>query len=515
MISRNLNYTRSRQNPLAPGGTASAYSQQEYVHEAVVVDVIVNERHPEYAADGYNIGAIKFRLIKSDMYKDDAKLHWALPMEANITEYPLLNEVVLITPSLNRFFYSKKINTSSRVTAQPMYGVNEEMSLPPSSAAKVAGYRRSVGTPLQAEKNKNKLGNYFKDLDTVNRLKHDEGDKIIEGRSGHSIRFGAAWQTETTNFKSSEKNQAPNILMRVGQSPTAKPTVNSPFGLVLEDINSDMSSFWMVSNQIVDLKYATAANRVHRKSIDDFPTRLTGNQIVMNSDRFVVNAKRDKIMGFSNLGIHWTTNRDFTVDVGRDYVSLIARDQRVQIDQDRTYKIARDDTVTIGRDETYSIGRDEIYKVGRDDTHTIGRDETYKVGRDETHTIGRDETNKVGRDDSHNIGRHLTYKVGGNSTFKTSGFFASNAGSYHAFVSPAVYLGMNGNKSQPVPKGADLAAFLGKLIDAHLSNAGGHVMMGLSGLPLHPRVIIALTRLKADVTRRARASFNSTTVYTK
>lgn len=355
----------------APGGVGS-YQYQELTHEAIVVDVVTNDSHPEYAPDGYNIGAVKFRAIKTDQYRPTEHLNWALPLEANITEYPLLNEIVLIFQSLNRFYYSKKLNVSSRVTSQPLFGLNEELSPALTSEDRSKDMRASVANTRQDRPTTNsKLGAYFTEPTTVFRLRSDEGDLLLEGRSGHSIRFGAAWQKgKKTNFTTTGPDQSPNLLIRVGPDPQQTPSVQGNFGLVTEDINADASSVYLVSSQLVPLTYATATSAVHAKSVKDFPRKLEGNQIVINTDRFVVNTKKDKILGHSLLGIHWTTNNDFTVDADRDYISTITRNTQLTIGQDWLATVGGNYEVSAG--QRYSMIAPKIYVgVKQDDSQPL------------------------------------------------------------------------------------------------------------------------------------------------
>lgn len=346
MIRRTIN-TLTPFNPFSPVDPIGPRTETDQVIEAVVLDVIVHEKHPEYSPDGYNVGAIKFRVLKSQMYRTEDRLNWAFPLNTNQTEYPMKNEIVHIIPSLNRTYYTHKINTSNRVTTHPVVGLEGELVTPESGADRSQGFRSSVANPkvVGPQGDGNKIGDYFEEKEKVYRLRHDEGDVIFEGRSGHSIRFGAAWVNEPrSTFKSATIDQAPNLLMRVGAWPDAPRTVATRYGLVKEDINEDKSSIWMCADQIIPLKYSTEKHPVHKASIDVFPARLDGNQIVINTDRFVVNTKTDKIFGFSKKGIHWTTEIDFSVDAGRDYVSRIDRDARVEIRRDMNYSIWRNTT---------------------------------------------------------------------------------------------------------------------------------------------------------------------------
>jgi hypothetical protein len=324
------NIPRTAFNPFQPKGIEGSYTTQETALEAVVVDVIVNDSHPQYAQDGYNIGAIKFRNLKTQMFRDDGDLNWALPLETNITEYPLLNEIVHIIQSLNRFYYTRKINVTGRVTHSAIPGLNDDLAPLKTSKDMAQGFQKTIASPIRVQGPTEMLGKVFKDV-SVYRLRHDEGDISWQGRSGQSIRFGAAWRSGT-NFQSAQSDQSPNIIIRVGPG-DVKPSVTGAFGVVTEDINKDASSIYLVTDQIVPLVPATQGNTTHLASIQDFPARLDGNQIIINTDRFVINAKLDRIAGFATKGVHWTSGRDVTVDAERDYASTIKGKMTLDVGQ--------------------------------------------------------------------------------------------------------------------------------------------------------------------------------------
>jgi hypothetical protein len=316
-------------NPFAAPTTSGPSSTQTDRVEAVVIDVVVNDTHPEYAMDGYNVGAIKFRSLTTDQYRADALLNWAFPLETNLSEYPLPDEIVIVFASLNRFYYTRKINTTNRVTTHAISGLNAELSEPQSQNRKAGDLDKTAANPIVVGANTAPSTGFIDDP-KLYRLRHDVGDLVFEGRSGQSIRFGVA-RKQGVLFKSLESDQAPNLLLRVGQSPSATPSVATQFGLVTEDINSDRSSIWMVTDQSIPLKFATESSGVHRASILKFPQKLDGNQIVINSDRIVLNAKKTKLLGFAVDGIHWTTSSDFTVDADRDYLSTITGSKVLKI----------------------------------------------------------------------------------------------------------------------------------------------------------------------------------------
>ncbi len=298
---------------------ATSRIQSSPFEEAVVVDVIVNDSHPLYSSDGYNVGAIKFRLLTTHQFTLEQDLPFAFPIESNIQEYPLLNEVVLIYKILNRWYYTRKINTSNKVTQQSMFGLNDEISTPKTSDDTVTSYRKShIVQKDTGTANSLSLGNTFKENQSIRRLRHNEGDIIIEGRSGHSIRFG-------TN----QSNLAPNMLIRIGQSQKNVPT--GQYLLISEDINQDKSSIYILSDEIC--KISLSAPFVSVSS----PPAFTGNQIVLNSDRIIFNTKTKSILLSASDGLNLATNTTFTLD-SKDYTSNIKNNITVTVGNNVEYK---------------------------------------------------------------------------------------------------------------------------------------------------------------------------------
>lgn len=432
-------------NPFAHSVERPGQLIAEQFEEAIVVDVIVNNHHEEYAKDGYNVGAVKFRFINSNYFRGDETLHWAFSMDANRSDYPLMNEVVYVFQGLNRFYYMRKFNVSSRVTAQGMFGMNEEAQPIPSSKEGIHTLRSSTANPLKSTPSDGSgLGKYFTDQSKVWRLKHLEGDIIYEGRSGASIRMGTAWldgrvgvtaRPKIKPWQSLERDQSPNIMIRVGPDPLAERTVDTQYGQVIEDINKDQSSMWMVTDQIVPLSYATEKSGIHKVSVADFPNRLIGNQIIINTDRFVINTKTNKILGHSALGIHWTTLQNFSVDADRDHITWTNRD--------RADRVVRDWRETVGRN----------------------KNETALS--------------------------NMVRIAGGSQQF--------SAGESISLVSPKIHIGSSNSTSEPLVLGATLRAFLDQLINILvLEPIVAVTAMPGSPSPQNPARVAALQQLKAQ-----------------
>ncbi len=417
----------------------STYFESHQFEEAVVVDVITNDEHPLYDELGYAVGAVKFRFLGSDVYTADDKLDWAFPMLSNITDYPLINEIILVLPILNRHYYTNRINTRNKITTQALYGVERIHGEQDSEQDTVRKYDASAtgGAPIvdDPQSSDTKLGRTFEEKENTYRLRAQEGDIIFEGRSGHSIRLGA----------NVANDHAPTLILRAGQDPVVEPENGSIYGLIQEDLNKDLSSIWMVTDQIISLDFATIDSDTHFISMEDKPSTLDGNQIAINSDRVLLNSKRDRIFITSFLGTHLGTLQDFTVDVEKNYKSYVKINRELTIKQDYV--------ITITRDYLLDVEQNQISIVGGQTNHdTVG-----------THSIRSDK----------------------------------------------FYLGSVSDESEPLVLGEALRLLLLEFVDAHLNNATAHTLPTIGIGPLSPSTITALRKVRNQLETIKDAPFES------
>ena len=328
MAHRTITNPLPQFQPISAFGPSVAGSPQvetTTIFDALVIDVIVNETHPEFSADGYNVGCVKFRILASQFHRPQETLQWAFPIQETIEEFPLINELIRVYGSLRKFYYTRKINLGNRPVHQAFFGLESEMGPGETAQSRIEDYRQSShATRNLTNQTSSTLGSYFKEMPNVHRLRHDEGDKIFEGRMGQSIRFGTSWKQNSIhkhNFLASTSDQSPNIIIRVGQSTEVAKIPGDKFGRVVENINDDKGSIWMVTDQRVNLSPATKNNStIHHKSVRT-PPPYTGNQIFVNTDRIVLNSKTDRIFMYSAAGNHVITLKDATLDAERDYIS--------------------------------------------------------------------------------------------------------------------------------------------------------------------------------------------------
>ena len=367
------------------------------LEEAVVLDVVLDENHPlvqnnaiaaistppnidgSKAEDGSvdygRIGCIKFRFLNSEINKDKEQLNWAYPIEnTGITEWPLMNETVIVGRYLGKFYYSRKLNFNSTINSNASFitervsgrvdeNINEYTQKPyegPESKLNFDGGKNYTGV----------LGNYFKFNSKIRTLKRFEGDTILESRFGSSIRFGAYDDNRENDDGLNDYEDGggnPMILLRNRQAPITTDQGYSAKGYTKEDINLDGSSMHVTSGKTIS-DFITATKKIMFQmgikeeqenyspdgSTDfEYPT-LDGDQVVINSDRLIFSSKANETFHFSKKRYSIVTDDEYTVDAHKQIV--FTTNAQTTINSPKIYLGAFGD-----EDEPVLLGRTSVF----------------------------------------------------------------------------------------------------------------------------------------------------------
>lgn len=367
-------YTQQPTGQIATSGnTESLRFIPEVVYVALVVDVIFDQYHPSYSeADGYSVGSVKVRILEVDNSVDSSQLSWAQPMDMTSQQLPLVGELVLCHKIFSGLFYTKAVPLAKRLQENGMLYLNEQLV-----SNLTQTLQEAVQETPELANTQHKFGRYFKPDSRVRQLMHFEGDYVLQGRMGHSIRFGSSKMDPST------KGMAPNIILRAGQAPGADAsysTRQSVFGLTIEDINKDASSIWMTSDQVVPFMPSTKDASSFMRSVDTAPQIFDGASIIINSNRVILNSKKSSLLIFSNAGIHINSFQDTTIDtdgsiklsanLDMDFKS--SRNVNFYIDEDFAIKANSD--ISLLSKETLGIVSKKIYlgSVDNDDEPIVG-----------------------------------------------------------------------------------------------------------------------------------------------
>lgn len=254
------------------------------------------------------IGAIIYRDITSEK-EVKATEHTALPLFTNIKQFPLLNEVVMITPGPTS-------QIQSNVTDSVMYY---------SSVVNIWGNTNHNAIPEPNTDISTILGKGAKELSDINPLYPFPGDTLIEARQGQSIRMGG-YQSAQSHIVDSSNSGSPYILISNGQLKT-----DNGIDHIVEDINKDPSSLYFLSNHKVDLKAANT-KRSSYNTIPQASDQFKGNQVILNGGRLYLNAKEDSILlsakesvGISANTVNLDATDYFCVDGKKIFLGAKAR----------------------------------------------------------------------------------------------------------------------------------------------------------------------------------------------
>lgn len=314
------------------------------------------------------IGRILVRPLVSayKVDKDDIN-DWAIPMESTgIVEYPLVNEVVIIGKYFKKLYYFKKLNipngflnnnadfSKERIAGPSNFNLEKRVNPNETSKLYQGPESTMISTKYATKDDKGALGRYFLANRNIRSIKKYEGDTVIESRFGQSIRFSAYDSNRDNDVGSKEyrdyynqiKNPYTNkpsgggnpmILIRNRQRPIQNvSTESNPGGFISEDINNDGSSIHITSGLTQSPFVPTVVKHIFQDGLNSpleisqfspkgstnfkFPSKLIGDQIVINTDRLILSSKAEETFHFSKKRYAVATDDEYTVDAEKQIV---------------------------------------------------------------------------------------------------------------------------------------------------------------------------------------------------
>ena len=364
---------------LGSGKTVSGGSGEFYELEpAIVLDVILDKDHPflknaanlqiaidadRWPADLQNkkplqddidyswIGRALVRMQFSTPTVQKEKLIWAFPMDASLSEYPLVNEVVMLFQYRNKYFYTNKLNSRNL----PNEGVDFSANRSISGTDNTELYSTSPYSGVQSKTSfdgtvgyKGVAGKYYKINNRMRRVQRFEGDLVIESRFGQSIKFGA-YDTNRENDKGDTNNTEyadnggnPMIVIRNRQRKLLKvgeklqlrssPNLATVLGTSVEknaggyipaDINHDGSTLAITTGQTISRWVTTCYKKMFGTTEEvsafngttsfKYP-ELNGDQVIINSDRLIFSSRYGETFHYAKKRYAIVTDSEYTVD---------------------------------------------------------------------------------------------------------------------------------------------------------------------------------------------------------
>jgi len=260
--------------------------------------------------DARMYGAITYK-FEDTIVTDD----YAHPFDKNNFTFPIKGETIIILKIEEQTFYlpycitpySNYRRDYSKYEATKEEDTSETGS---DSSGKEKREAAQTGGTTTNSNNTTKSDKKYNINEKIKFLKPLEGDTIITGRVGNTIRFSEFFLTEDG------KTSSPGIYIRNKQNGELD---SKKIGeLVSEDINKDGTSVYITSNK-VKVPFLETIKK-EKKAFTGYPSSsdLKGDQLFVNSDRIILSAKSKEfiIFGKGNTGI--ITDGRFTIDSAKD-----------------------------------------------------------------------------------------------------------------------------------------------------------------------------------------------------
>jgi hypothetical protein len=165
-----------------------------------------------------------------------------------------------------------------------------------------------TGINLNFTKYANPSQDTFVEKADVHPLLPFNGDIIYEGRWGNSLRFGSTIIPPTNtqssinnNWSVTGSNGDPITILRNGQPSNVTDEGWIP---ITENLSTDLSSIYLTSYQKIPFSIANE-NFISYTTPPTTPAQYLNPQIILNSDRVVINAKNDSVLisGQNSVGL--------------------------------------------------------------------------------------------------------------------------------------------------------------------------------------------------------------------
>tara|TARA_R110001592_G_scaffold100984_4_gene286041 strand:- start:7321 stop:8472 length:1152 start_codon:yes stop_codon:yes gene_type:complete len=235
------------------------------------------------------LGAIRFeQLNKGSIPKKYPQGNIAYPFDINFKKLPLIGEIVYITigPSKEsilegnsdevQFYYFNPISPWNsnhlNILPSPASGISKDTNVVDNNSVLDGIANNESGSLTEPIP-----GNTFEEKSNIRNLLPNEGDIIIEGRFGNSIRFGSTARQPSGSknvespWSTEGRNGNPITIIRNGQSQT-----DLPFNTWIptyEDVQNDKSSIYMTNGQLIPVNLGS--NNFASFGVDSTPVTNT------------------------------------------------------------------------------------------------------------------------------------------------------------------------------------------------------------------------------------------------
>ncbi len=298
-----MSYNLSLNTAIRGGTTSQSRSGGKGTYYGRVVDVILDESHPQYLnkGGGISINGVFYKPLTSTASEQSpTDLPFAYQQQAQIKTVPLIGEIIQVEPlpipsdtdfiGKTRKYYTKILNIWNNANNNFYPDTNANLGIDFTQGSK------------------------FIELGNVNPIGSSPGDIQIEGRQGQSLRFTGGKSLSNPWVDSSNLGK-PVLIISNGQKET-----EDGFTTIGEEVNEDSSSIYMVSDHKIPLKQASE-KRDAWNQLPEKADQFKGNQVIINGGRLYFNAKEHDIQLSSVKSIGLNTEGTINID-STDYMCL-------------------------------------------------------------------------------------------------------------------------------------------------------------------------------------------------
>ena len=285
----------------------------------IVYDIILDETHPfavRKKVGSLYVGCVIYRTM-DNLVSSESELPIAWPLDKNFKSLPVKNELVEIYEiSIGQFGYRRIYNTVNPSTSNPSNTIRKGLTPTTDDRENVKNYQETFDTGITNTNFDDSVkfdgyGNYYEPISGLHKLRLYEGDTLIESRFGQSIRFSGYNNTESTF--------SPTLILRNGESSRTKKL--APKISIDEDINRDGSVIVLGSNQYqLPFQPGTVSDsgtsdfETKPESFTNFPSKLIGDQILINSGRLIFSAKNAEMIFYSKKNYGFISDGAMSID---------------------------------------------------------------------------------------------------------------------------------------------------------------------------------------------------------
>jgi hypothetical protein len=286
LSSQNVSISKSRNLP-----SPSSKPLVGKVYGVVTTENTPSKELFEKAGGFSGIGTVFYRTYNTSKEIQEtidltSPLAQAIPLNPQIQSIPLLGELIYLIdlPSPVSQFSKNKSTTAAQkyYTNINVWNNTQQNSLPTSD--------------------RSSLGLTFSENPTIKPLLPFEGDYIVQGRQGNALRFSTTTKlyNNLNEWSDVGNDQDPITILSNGFAYDPKEKYH------VEKINKDASSLYLTSTQQIPLQTDKTGNlNPLTKPID--VSKYFNSQLILNSDRVVLNSKRDEVMIFAKSNIELNT----------------------------------------------------------------------------------------------------------------------------------------------------------------------------------------------------------------